>query len=298
MIILCKIYQHYALTHPIMLEIMLAYCACPYLQAVKEEVVKQCQENEQLQKFLSEMATKVEQLVDSAKGAKNFAVQSTKAVTKEVAKVAVKQGARGTVGQVANAVAKQGTKKVAEQVAKKFAKEGMKEVAEQVLKAAAKQGGKKAATLGVKEGAEQVAKAAAKELAEQAAKAVAVQGVKEGAEQVAKAAAIQGVKEGAEQVAKAAAKQGTKAATAQGTKALLKTAATPVGIVADVAQVALEYAGHKKLGKTVGCGGNVASGAMLGAVAGPPGVVVGAVGGFLLWGAGEAFGYLIDQALN
>ena len=285
------------------------------LRAVKDEVVKICRENQLLQKFLSDVATMKERVVKSAQ------IQETKLVVKQVV--------RGAAGQVAAIGAKEGAKKVAEQVAKAAAVQGVKEVAGQVAKTGAMHGVTQAVKAGVKEGAEQVAKAAAKELgeqvaktgikeiAEQAAKAgvkegaeqvakvfgkelgeqVLKAGVKEGAEQAAKAVAIQGVKEGAEQVAKTAAKKGVKAATAHGTGILLK-AATPVGIVADVAQAALECAGYKSLGKKVGCGGNIAAGAMMGSAVGPPGMVLGALGGFLLWGVGEAVGCLIDESLK
>ena len=52
-------------------------------------------------------------------------------------------------------------------------------------------------------------------------------------------------------------------------------------------------AGYEKAGKAVGMTGNMAAGAMFGAVGGPPGVVLGAIGGFALWGVGEVTGGLV-----
>lgn len=61
-----------------------------------------------------------------------------------------------------------------------------------------------------------------------------------------------------------------------------------VGIAADLAQLELECHGYANLGKVVGAGGNIASGAMTGfALGGPIGAAVGGVGGFCLWGIGE-----------
>ena len=68
-----------------------------------------------------------------------------------------------------------------------------------------------------------------------------------------------------------------------------------MGIVSDIAQGGLEYAGYKEKGKTVGKYGNIASGAMIGgAAAGPPGTAVGALAGFGVWVAGEAAGAVVD----
>ena len=73
-------------------------------------------------------------------------------------------------------------------------------------------------------------------------------------------------------------------------------AGNPVGIVADVAQAGFELAGYEKVGKQVGKGGNVISGAVIGAaVAGPPGAVLGAAGGFIIWGIGEVVGGVVDH---
>ena len=80
-----------------------------------------------------------------------------------------------------------------------------------------------------------------------------------------------------------------------GTRSFIKAAANPVGIVSDIAQGGLEYAGYKEEGKTVGKYGNIVSGAMIGGVAaGPPGAAVGALAGFGVWVAGEAAGAVVD----
>jgi len=97
------------------------------------------------------------------------------------------------------------------------------------------------------------------------------------------------VRQGAKQVAKKGAKT-----TATG----LVKAVNPVGIGADIAQAGLEYMGMEKVGKAVGMTGNIAAGAMLGSVGGPPGAVVGMLGGFLVWGAGEVVGSAIDYAFS
>ncbi len=53
------------------------------------------------------------------------------------------------------------------------------------------------------------------------------------------------------------------------------TLAAPVGILADGAQMGLEYFGHEKAGKAVGATGNVASGALTGfALGGPVGAAI------------------------
>lgn len=48
----------------------------------------------------------------------------------------------------------------------------------------------------------------------------------------------------------------------------------------------------------VGAAGNMAAGAMLGAVGGPPGVALGVVGGFFLWGIGEVTGGLVNRVIT
>lgn len=104
-----------------------------------------------------------------------------------------------------------------------------------------------------------------------------------------------GTKNAAKTAAKVGAKGVAKTAAKVGTKSLIKTAANPVGIISDLAQGGLEYAGYKEKGKKVGKYGNIVSGAMIGGVAaGPPGAAVGALVGFGVWGAGEVVGGVVD----
>ena len=80
-----------------------------------------------------------------------------------------------------------------------------------------------------------------------------------------------------------------------GLKAALTSAANPVGIGADIAQLGLELCGFKTCGKVVGAVGNMASGAMVGFVLGGPiGAGIGAAAGFGLWYLGEAVGAAVD----
>ena len=82
----------------------------------------------------------------------------------------------------------------------------------------------------------------------------------------------------------------------QGVKSVANTA-TGIGLAADLAQAGLEYYGYEKTGKTVGVTGNIASGALIGAgIGGPPGAAIGALGGFIIWGAGEVVGKVIDKS--
>ena len=74
--------------------------------------------------------------------------------------------------------------------------------------------------------------------------------------------------------------------------------ATPLGVGADLAQAGLEWTGHKEVGKAVGVTGNIASGALMGAPFGPPGAALGALGGFVMWGAGEVIGGLVERAFG
>lgn len=90
--------------------------------------------------------------------------------------------------------------------------------------------------------------------------------------------------------------QVVKAATASSTRCL--KGATPVGFVADIAQVALEATGYKKAGKTVGASGNMVSGAMVGfALGGPIGAGVGTVAGLGVWKGGEVVGNVVGNAI-
>ena len=101
-------------------------------------------------------------------------------------------------------------------------------------------------------------------------------------------------KEGAKQTLK----QGSKTATSQAIKSAIKSGATPLSIGSDVAQAGFEWFGYKKIGKTVGVTGNITAGAIVGSAAGPPGAALGALGGFLVWGAGEVVGGLVDRAFG
>ena len=120
---------------------------------------------------------------------------------------------------------------------------------------------------------------------------IAKTALKTGLREVAKVSTKSAVKTAAKVGTKSAAKTAAKV----GTKSAIKVAANPVGIVSDLAQGGLEYAGYKKAGKAVGKYGNIASGAMIGGVAaGPPGAAVGALAGFGVWVAGEATGAVVD----
>lgn len=69
----------------------------------------------------------------------------------------------------------------------------------------------------------------------------------------------------------------------------LKGVNLPVTIVIDLEQLALEYYGPEESCKTVGEGENIDSGAWTGfAFGGPIGAAAGGMGGFCLWGVGEA----------
>ena len=138
--------------------------------------------------------------------------------------------------------------------------------------------------------------------AEKVTKAVMKTGVAKGAN---KALANIVSKAATNGTVKAVAKIGSKVAVKAG-PALVK-AATPIGIVADVAQIGLEVEGHKKIGKTVGATGNMASMAIVGAVVGSPlggpvgstvGAGVGATVGLTLWAVGEGIGWLTDKIFS
>ena len=91
----------------------------------------------------------------------------------------------------------------------------------------------------------------------------------------------------------------TKYIVRYGFKGSLKSAAMPVGAVADIAQAGLECAGYEEAGKKVGIVGNIGSGAMFGfALGGPAGAVVGAGGGTVLWLGGEAVGYVFETVTD
>lgn len=133
-------------------------------------------------------------------------------------------------------------------------------------------------------------KFAARQLIPAASKAVAKRMAQGAAKTVTSEVAEQIVKEGAKQALSQASKQ----ALAQSAKSLAKVT-NPMAIVADVAQAGLEMAGHKEAGKAVGASGNIAAGAILGSVAGPPGAAVGAMAGLGVWALGEGVGYVIGK---
>ena len=97
---------------------------------------------------------------------------------------------------------------------------------------------------------------------------------------------------------KQAIKQGSKVTASQGIKSVIKSAATPLSIGADLAQAGLEFAGYNEAGKKVGVYGNVVAGAIVGSTFGLPGAALGALGGFVIWGAGEVVGGLVDRAFG
>lgn len=73
---------------------------------------------------------------------------------------------------------------------------------------------------------------------------------------------------------------------------------SPVSFAADLAQGGLEVLGYKKAGQAVGLVGNVAGGVLLGGIAGPPGAVLGALGGFCVWVLGEAAGRVAEKIMT
>ena len=133
-------------------------------------------------------------------------------------------------------------------------------------------------------------KFAARQLIPAASKAVAKQVAQGAAKTITSEAAEQIVKESAKQALSQASKQ----ALAQSAKSLAK-ATNPIAIGADITQAGLEMAGYKEAGKAVGASGNIAAGAILGSVAGPPGAAVGAVAGLGVWLLGEGVGYAIGK---
>ena len=95
-------------------------------------------------------------------------------------------------------------------------------------------------------------------------------------------------------IAYAYTKLGGTSATTAVLQSIFGSALNPIGVIADVSQLVLEYCGYKNEAKIVGGLGNTVGGAMAGfIVAGPPGAVIGAVAGLGLWHVG---GYLGDAA--
>ena len=128
-------------------------------------------------------------------------------------------------------------------------------------------------------------------------KAALKHGIKWAGKEVVRGAIKKGTKEVVKQTTKQATKQVAKQATMQGAKSFAKIitkGATPWALVADVAQLGLEATGHETAGKTVGASGNIIIGAMAaGAVAGPPGALIGGLVGGGIWAFGEK---IVDAA--
>ena len=175
------------------------------------------------------------------------------------------------------------------------AKEATREGAKMILNA----GGKSVAKAAASRGAKHVVTQGTKRVVTHGTKKVIAQGSKRVIAQSSKRVITQSSKRVVAQGGKHLASQGTKQVVTQGVKQGMKsaaTAATGVGLVADLAQAGLEYYGYEKTGKTVGASGNIASGALFGAtIGGPPGAAIGALGGFLVWGTGEVVGKVIDK---
>ena len=180
---------------------------------------------------------------------------------------------------------------VTKQVLKASTKIGAREGTKQAVKLAARQGAVKGGAKFIVKTSHcmviQGTKSALKEWTKQTGKQVFIK-------QTSKSIVKTATKEGTKQTIK----QGSKTATSQAVKSAIKSAATPLSIGADLVQTGLEWAGYKEVGKTVGVAGNIAAGAMAGSVAGPPGAALGALGGFLVWGAGEVVGGLVDRAFG
>lgn len=142
------------------------------------------------------------------------------------------------------------------------------------------------------------AKAVVGTVVKEATKEVAEQGAKTAVRIVVKKTTKKIAGQGAKTVVKMAIKEGTKQVATQGVKGLAKAAIHPLGILADLAQVGLEYYGNVETGKKVGAGGNIAAGVLMGAtVGGPVGAAVGALAGYLMWSVGESIGDLIEKYL-
>lgn len=98
--------------------------------------------------------------------------------------------------------------------------------------------------------------------------------------------------------AKAVVKYGVKKVGSQSIKRALSIA-NPAGVIFDLGQAGVEYAGYEKQGKAIGKWGNVGTGAVTGfVVGGPLGAAVGALTGFGTWVVGEAFGRAIDETIG
>ena len=135
-----------------------------------------------------------------------------------------------------------------------------------------------------------------------AAKAAIRHGVKWASKEAVREAVKKGAKEAVKQGTKQVAKQATKQATKQGAKSVAKIVAkgaTPWALAADAAQFGLEATGHETAGKAVGASGNIILGAMAaGAIAGPPGVVIGWIVGGGVWAFGEGLGNAAGSVID
>ena len=133
-------------------------------------------------------------------------------------------------------------------------------------------------------------------------KAALKHGIKWAGKEVVRGAVKKGVKEVVKQTTKQAAKQTAKQATKQGAKSVAKIVvkgATPWALAADVAQLGLEATGHDTAGKAVGASGNMIIAAMAaGAVAGPPGALIGGLVGGGIWAFGERIGDAAEGVMN
>ena len=69
-----------------------------------------------------------------------------------------------------------------------------------------------------------------------------------------------------------------------------------IAVIADLAQEGLKRIGYEDAGMIIGGAGNVGTLAVFGCIGhGPRGLVVGALVGFLVWGAGEITSSIIEQ---
>ena len=147
-------------------------------------------------------------------------------------------------------------------------------------------------------GTKTAAKTGAKTFVKMGTKTAAKTGAKSFVKMGTKIAAKTGAKTFVKMGTKTAAKTGAKSFIKMGAKSLVKVA-NPIGIVSDLAQEGLEVVGYEEAGKKVGIAGNIATGAMIGGgLGGPPGVVVGALAGFGMWGVGEVVGRLVDWSIG
>ena len=139
-------------------------------------------------------------------------------------------------------------------------------------------------------------------LASLGAKTALRHGIKWAGKGVVREVVKDGVKEVVKQTTKQATKQAAKQATKQGAKSVAKIVvkgATPWALAADVAQLGLEATGHETAGKAVGASGNIILGAMAaGAIAGPPGAVIGGLVGGGIWAFGEGVGNAAGSVMN